>query len=204
VAETKTAVQAVPDRGGLRPPGLILGVARFYHDPRGSMRGVLDSQPSEGRLFAYALIAAAIVLIGRITDILAAEPPGDARLDMISGQVVSMLFFVPLIYYVLAAAGTGIARLFGGIGTWKTGRAAFFWAALVSAPVLLLTALGANAVPADLQPLVVLLTQLGQVVFAWALAQCFAEAFGFTRTWAVFAAIAGAAFAIILTVWALS
>ena len=46
----------------VRHPGLILGVARFFHDPRGSIRGVLDSRPSEGRLLVYALLAAGILL----------------------------------------------------------------------------------------------------------------------------------------------
>lgn len=167
------------------------------------MRGVLDSRPSEGRLFAYALFAAGIVLIGRITDTVATEPPGDAQMDMISGQVVSMLFFVPLVYYALAAAGTGIARLCGGTGSWHEGRAAFFWAALVSAPVILIASLAAVAVPPDLKPVSVLLAQFGQVVFAWAVAQCFAEAFGFTRTWAVFAAIAVPIGAIVFVIWVL-
>ena len=122
---------------------------------------------------------------------------------MAKGKTGSMLFFVPLIYYAFAAAGTGIARLFGGQGGWQSGRAAFFWAALVSAPVILITSIAAGALADTAKALAVILTQFGQVVFAWALAQCFAEAFGFTRTWAVFAAIAVPIVAIVLGIWVL-
>jgi hypothetical protein len=171
-------------------PGLILGVARFFHDPRASMRGVLESRPSEGRLLAYVLLAAGILLAGRIATLtIAAQASAADLLPQVAAQVASLMFFVPLVYYLLAALGTALARAFGGRAGWRDGRAAFFWAALVSAPVVVLSGLAALALDAGPRVLTVAVAQVGPVFFAWALAQCFAEAFGFARSWAVFAAI---------------
>jgi hypothetical protein len=187
-----------PRRGSGRHPGLIFGVARFFHDPRGSVRGVLESRPSEGRLLVYALTAAALLLAGRIMAISVAvqSRPADL-LPQIAAQTASMLFFVPLVYYLLAALGTALAKAAGGDGSWRDGRAAFFWAALVSAPVVVLGGLAALALAGAPPALAVGVAQLGPVFFAWALAQCFAEAFGFKRSWVVFAAIGAVALSIV-------
>ncbi len=53
-----TPASAAPD------PGAVLRVARFFHDPRGSMRALLQSSPREARLLAYIVIASAILLLG--------------------------------------------------------------------------------------------------------------------------------------------
>jgi hypothetical protein len=173
-----------------RHPGLVLGVARFFHDPRASMRGVLESRPSEGRLLAYALLAAGSLLAGRIATLtMATGAAASDLLPQVAAQVASLMFFVPLVYYLLAALGTALARAFRGRGGWRDGRAAFFWAALVSAPAVVLSGLAALALDAGPRVLSVAVAQIGPVFFAWALAQCFAEAFGFARSWAVFAAI---------------
>lgn len=184
-----------------RHPGAVLGVARFFHDPRGSMRGMLDSRPGEGRLSAYALGAAAILLAGRAVATLAAGPTAVEPAGIVAAQVVSLPFVV-LVYYALAALGSALARLAGGSGIWRDGRAAFFWAALVSAPVVVLTGLLPLAMPGAPLKLLVVVAQVGPVFFAWALAQCYAEAFGFRRAWAVFAVIAGLVLLILGAAWA--
>ena len=171
-------------------PGLVLGIARFFYDPRGSMRGVLDSHPSEARILAYGIIAASLLLVGRVVTLVAAgNAQGGDLLARAMEQSVSMLFFVPLLYYGLAAIGTVIARTFGGDGRWTDGRAAFFWAALVSAPVMVCASLASVIASRADQSLIVLVGQIGPVFFAWALAQCFAETFGFSRPSRVLAVI---------------
>ena len=192
----------VAERAAPRHPGLILGVARFFYDPRGSMRGMLDSGPTEARLLFYALLAAAILLTGKIAGILQFSEPGTDVMGLISAQAVSLLFFMPLIYYALAAVGTLVARLFRGEGSWHQGRAAFFWASLVSAPVIAFANHLARSIPALPYEIAILLGQFGGVFFAWALAQCYAEAFRFTRTWLVFAAICAPVFVLIVITWA--
>lgn len=182
-------------------PGLILGVARFYHDPRGSMRGVLDSHPTEARLLAYVMIAASILLAGRVLSLLSAST-GDLMARVLE-QTVSLVFFLPLVYYGLAALGTWMARKTGGQGGWIDGRAAFFWAALVSAPLMLASTLG-QIILADVGTIArSIVGQIGSVFFAWALAACFAEAFGFRHTWKVLAAIVVLIGTILMTIWLL-
>lgn len=186
-------VQAVADdmgsraRTGVRHPGLILGVARFYHDPRGSVQGMLDSHPSEARLMAYAFVAATILLAGRLVEVLMTEA-GNVLPRMLE-QIGSTLFFVPLAYYGIAALGTMIAQACGGQGGWADGRKAFFWAALVSAPLVavseLAPALAANA-PVWQQNA---LAMLGPLVFGVATAFGFTIAFGFRKVWTVIAAM---------------
>jgi hypothetical protein len=94
-----------------------------------------------------------------------------------------------------------VARAFGGRGGWRDGRAAFFWAALVSAPVVALAALAPLAMADAPRAAMALVTQAGPVFFAWALAQCYAEAFGFRRAWAVFAVIAALVLALFGLAW---
>jgi hypothetical protein len=184
---------AVGHRGrDRRHPGLIAGFARFLHDPRGSMRALLDSRPGEARLLAYAFLAVGIGLAGRVAMlVLAARGSGVDLAPQIAAQTASMLFFVPIVYYALAALGTALARAAGGRGGWRDGRAAFFWAALIAAPVGVLSGLAALALHGQHPAVTAAVAQIGPVFFAWALAQCYAEAFGFRRAWTVFAAIGG-------------
>ncbi len=187
----------------LRHPGAILGVARFYHDPRASMRGMLDSRPGEGRLLAYAMGAAAIWILGRIAIVLAgAGPEADVQGLMVANTL--SIGFLTLFFYVLATLGTAFARAFRGTGSWHDGRAAFIWAALVASPVLVLSSLAAVSMPDAPPAVIAVVGQTGPVFFAWALAQCYSEAFGFARPWAVFALIAGLALAIVGALWWLS
>lgn len=184
-------------------PGLILGVARFYHDPRGSVRGMLDSGPTEARLFGYAMIAVMILMVGEIAK---QYLFGGAQLvERASAEIVSMLFFVPLVYYGLAAIGTLIAKAFKGQGGWYHGRAAFFWAALVAAPLAVLSAIVPSyMMRADLPGgLILLAGQAGAIFFAWALAVAFAEAFRFSRVWAVLTVIVLPIVLPLLAIWAI-
>ena len=183
-------------------PGAILGVARFYHDPRGSMRGMLDSRPGEARLLVYAIGAASVLLAGRVLGLAAGPAAGDTDLPgQVAAHATALLFFVPLAYYAMAAFGTLLARAFRGVGGWREGRAAFFWAALVSSPVIVLSGLAPMAMAGAPPQAVALVSQVGPVFFAWALAQCYAEAFGFARAWAVFAVIAALVLLIVGAPW---
>lgn len=186
----------------LRHPGAILGVARFFHDPRGSMRGMLSSRPGEGRLFSYALAAGLVLLAGRVLSLL--MMPGELSTELpgrIAAHAAALLIFVPLAWYGLAAFGTLLARAFRGEGSWHEGRAAFFWAALVSSPVLVLSSLLPLAFPAAPRISIMLGAQIGPVFFAWALAQCYAEAFGFRRASNVLAVIAMLALGMVALFW---
>lgn len=183
-------------------PGAILGIARFLHDPRGSMRAMLESNPGEARLLAYAVLAAMLLLVERLFRLFAEAAPGADLTPRVVEQVVSLMFFLPLAYYGLAAVATMIARALGGQGGWFQGRAAFFWAALVSAPIVVLTGLAALAAGPGAGAAI--LRQAASFFFAWALANCFAEAFGFTSTMRVLAVIVVIALVPLGLVWALA
>lgn len=179
-------------------PGLILGVARFYYDPRGSMRGVLDSSPAESRLLAYAMISATILLTGQLVQV--GAEGGEQTMAKALAQTVSLLFFVPLAYYGFAALGTWIARKFGGQGTWSDGRAAFFWAALVSAPIMLAAKLAQLSLVPDTTGYMVI-GELRSIFFAWALAVCFAETFDFKNALLVLVFIIALSMAFVFALW---
>lgn len=182
-------------------PGLILGIARFYYDPRGSIRGVLDSRPSEARLLAYLMIAASFALAGRLVE-LKAFAEGDI-IPRVLENTVSMLFFLPLFMYLFAVVGTLIARAFAGDGRWYEGRCALFWGFLVSAPIVLMSNLGAMALADAPRALTIAVSEVGSVFTAFALAHCFAEAYGFKRTWLVLLVIVAPVVIGLATVWAL-
>ena len=171
----------------VRPmPGLMSAFARFYVDPRGSMRRLLDRKPSEATLLIIMVTGILIVMAGRVVQIQLLYANAEDRADILQSMIYSMLFLMPLFYYAFAAIGSAIARACGGQGGWRDGRAAFFWAVLVAAPVQVLSAvlpLFLAGVPPEVSTVT---AQIGGVFFAWALAQCFAEAFGFARTWLVF------------------
>ena len=177
---------------GPNRPGILLGVGRFYHDPRGSLRAVKAGQPPEAKLLAYLMIGLVVILMGRLIALAGRVPPeSEAFLPQAGAAVFSQLFVAPLFCYALAGIGALVAKLLKGQGSWQDGRMAFFWAILVSSPIIVISDIGAISAAAAIAPEVgPVFSQIGPVFFAWALSQCFAEAFGFTRPWAVFLTIA--------------
>ena len=181
---------------------------QFWVNPRASMRGVLDRQPGESLLAALIFLAVMILLAGRFW-IIALTPTvelgsidDDARLQHMAANTTAA-FLLVLVFYGFAAIGTLLCRLFRGTGGFWHGRVAFFWAALMSAPLLV----ASNVAPLLIQmsaPGAALAGQFGPVLFAWALSQSYAEAFGFPRAWRVFAGLAVLILLPVLIIWMLS
>lgn len=170
--------------------GSVVGTAaRFFVNPRASVRAVLDSRPSEGRILAFGMFAAIVMFMRQTADILSRPDLIDDQSELVMQSFVSFAFFVPLAYYLVAAAGTLAAKACGGTGNWYEGRVAFFWAAFISAPVTMLTGILPIFVPSLPEPITIAIGQVGVFFFAWAIAQAFAEAFSFTRTWLVLIAV---------------
>lgn len=183
---------------------MLADFLRFWRGPRPAMRALLDARPSEGRLLGFAALAVLILTIGRA--VAASRVPvvatglDDRQFELMTAEIFAAALKLPA-FYLLAAIGTALARLFGGQGGWRDGRAAFFLAAFATAPLqAVLAALPGLVVLSP--PVAVVLTRLGPVVFAWALAHCFAEAFGFRRTWAVFAVLAALILIPVALIWA--
>ena len=183
---------------------MLRDAVRFFAGPRPAMRALLDRNPSESQLFGMMMVAVLILIAGGIAVIVVAPEVRtrleDARLQQIAAEVAATLVIVPLVFYAMAAIGTLMARGFGGEGGWRAGRAALFLAALVSAPFI---AFGGvlNAWIALPPVTAAIVSRFGSILFAWAIAQCFAEAFGFRRTWLVFAVLAGAVLFLVGVLW---
>ncbi|MEM6946057.1 MAG: hypothetical protein AAF565_20110, partial [Pseudomonadota bacterium] len=105
----------------------------------------------------------------------------------------------PLMLYGLAAIAGGVARLFGGTGTWRASRAAVCWAELVAAPLGFALTLVELLLRMAGMPLFGL-SPIHVAALAALLSYCIAEAHGFSRVWMVFLVIGG----ITLGVWALA
>ncbi len=162
-----------------------------WADLRGSMRAELDRDPGEGRLLFYVMLSGLIWFIGRYA-VLVYGPlgpviPQGEFLGRVGAEFVAAIFFRTLAFYALAALAGMVARAAGGAGGWRDSRAALFWAALVAAPVILaatLLSLLLTGVPGQAGSIA---SMLGTVAFAWAVAQCIAEAHGFASVWRVLA-----------------
>ncbi len=185
----------------LQSGGVLWRMLGAWANLRGSMRAELDRDPSEGRLLFYVMLSGLIWFIGRYAVLvygpLGPAIPEDVFVGRVGWEFVTAVFFRSLAFYALAALAGAIARAAGGSGGWRDSRAALFWAALVAAPVILagtLLSLLLTGVPGQTGAIA---GMLGAVAFAWAVAQCIAEAHGFTSAWRVLAAVAGLAAALV-------
>ncbi|MEL6998787.1 MAG: YIP1 family protein [Pseudomonadota bacterium] len=174
--------------------GLLAAAIRFFVSPRQSIETVLAARPSEGTLLAIAMFVSVLLLIRQSMSVFGDDAFADNRIEVFTGHVVSTLFFVPLGLYIFAALGTLIARLFRGAGSWYEGRVALFWSCFIAAPVLTLVALLKFLAPEAAGLGFVLLDSAAFIFILWAVAQTFAGAFQFTRSWLVFAVVCSPAF----------
>ena len=174
--------------------GIFWRVLGAWADLRGSMRAELARDPSEGRLLFYVMLSGLIWFAGRIAVLvygpLGPVMPEEVFVGRVGLEFIAAIFFRTLAFYALAALAGLIARAAGGGGGWRDSRAALFWAALVAAPVILaatLLSLLLTGMPGQAGAIA---GMLGAVAFAWAVAQCLAEAHGFASAWRVLGAVA--------------
>lgn len=114
-------------------------IVRTWRGPAAVMRDLLAHGRREDRAIAYVMIACLIIFVSRLPAIQfeVVQGRGDFQRDA-SYAFMSLMMFMPLILYGLAAAMHLIARLLGGKGTHYRARLALFWSLLASTPVLLL------------------------------------------------------------------
>ncbi len=174
--------------------GVLWRMLGAWADLRGSMRAELARDPSEGRLLFYVMLSGLIWFFGRYATLvygpLGPAIPEEVFAGRVGVEFVSAVFFRTLALYALAALAGAVARAAGGGGGWRDSRAALFWAALVAAPVMLagtFLSLLLTGIPGQAGAIA---GMLGAVAFAWAVAQCFAEAHGFASAWRVLGAVA--------------
>lgn len=105
-----------------------------WGDLRGSIRAELAEKPSEPTVFAWLMIALALVGLASIpAEMLAPLPEGAERMPGL-GFAVSVTL-APLVWYALAAIAGLIIRSLGGARSYGEHRAIWFWQALVTMPV---------------------------------------------------------------------
>ncbi|MEO0426260.1 MAG: Yip1 family protein [Pseudomonadota bacterium] len=185
------------------PQSLTGRIFRAWKDPRTTMRGVLDANPSEGRILMFAMASGVLLFMAECFRIMLQASRSGAALDQLSAtftaSFVALLVLRPLMLYGLAALTGLIARRAGGTGSWRDTRAAICWTALTAAPISVLATF-AEVLLIQAGIAGVSLGPIGVAAFAGMMAYCIAEAHGFSRVWVVFSIIAG----VTLAVWGLA
>lgn len=169
------------------PSGFVSRAALFYRDPGASVRALADARPGDGAVVGYGILSGIGLFLAWVA---VALPHGPAGATRAAEQFTAFVIARPLVYLALAAVGTLVARAFAGRGGWYEGRLGVFWAALVATPVGMAATVLAAAIPPGNETLAAIAGQIGPTYFAWAMARCFAELFGFSRPWAVFGVVA--------------
>lgn len=184
---------------------LTLRVLFFWADMRGSMRALIDEEPSEGRLLFFAMLSGFVVFLGSAASLWLDPATGAIAPDELTGRVaasfIGAVFFRTLALYGVAGIAGLLARRAGGLGGWRDTRAAVFWSALAAAP------LGFAATVADRLVLSgegaggLLLGSLAPMAFAVALSTCLAEVHGFRRASIVFGCVGLVAVGVVAAAW---
>ncbi|MFN3647083.1 MAG: YIP1 family protein [Gemmobacter sp.] len=154
------------------------GIVASWRRPRDVVRGVLARGETEA--FAFSLLVTFLVLA------FVAQWPQAARQahltetplpPLLLGRALALLATIPL-WYGLAALGHGVARVFGGQGTWRGARLALFWALVAVSPLMLLHGLVLGMVGAGVQATAMGLVVAAGFLFQWINALIVAEGRG--------------------------
>jgi hypothetical protein len=132
-------------------------IAQSYLRPADVLDRRIGGAPREDRAFVILLVSCALMFVAQWPYLArlaheAPETPLDARMG---GALMGWLFIAPLLFYLIAAIGRGIAHLMGGRATGYEARMALFWALLAASPLWLLNGLVAGFIgPGPAQNLV--------------------------------------------------
>lgn len=118
-------------------------ILRSYRAPRDVLRRQLDDGTREDRALVYLYAACLLIFVSSLPKLARdahfdPSVPLDAR---VGGALLSWMFVVPLLSYVLAGVSHIIAKPLGGKGSWFSSRLALFWSLLAAAPLWLLNGL---------------------------------------------------------------
>ncbi|MEM9783719.1 MAG: YIP1 family protein [Pseudomonadota bacterium] len=186
--------------------GFFARVLTAWFDLRQSMRGILATDPPEGRILMFAMLHGLILFAAYALEV-GAEAARFINLPSqtfqqqaslsakVAAGFTAFLILRPLFLYALAGVSGLVARWAGGRASWREGRAAVCWAALVSAPVSFVCSLPGILVPLS-TGVDIAFSLAGVLMFVIALSYCLAEAHGFRRVWMVFLVLGGTAAAV--------
>lgn len=122
---------------------LVRNVLRSHVVPGQVLARLRDQGADEGRALAYLMGGCGLIFVGQLPRLARAAhlDPSVALDARIGGALFGWLFIMPLVFYLLAAMGTGIARLARLKIDWYDGRLAAFWAVLAASPGVMLLGL---------------------------------------------------------------
>ncbi len=118
--------------------GDILGAYKSFP---ASMRRQLAMEPREEKLLLYVVLACFIGLIARMPGIIELANTSTNEevtlLNAIGTNIVSTMFYGPIMLYIIAALSHIVSKIFKGQGSFRNTRLALFWAVLVISPLYL-------------------------------------------------------------------
>ena len=139
---------------------VVNNIASTYRGPGRVVAQLLENGQNEARSLAYLMAACAVLFIAQMPRLARqAHLTGEDLNMLMGGSLLGIVFFAPLLFYVLAWVSHLIARVIGGKGTASAARVALFWALLASTPLVLLHGLVAGFIGPG--------TQLTLIGFLW-------------------------------------
>ena len=130
---------------------LLSDIGAAYKAPKVEMRRHIDEGVREEQTLFFAMLFGGLSFLSLLPDIAKRAYITDTSLPaMAAAQFIASVFMMPLLMYGIAAISHAILMRFGGQGDHIGARRALFWAAIVTTPVILVSAILTTYVP-DLQ-----------------------------------------------------
>lgn len=127
--------------------GVVSDIGKSYRAPRAVLRHRLAAGDNEGGALVTLMLACGLIFVAQWPRLsrLAYETGQDVQMLM-GATLLSWLFIMPLVFYVLAGIVGFVLRLLGSPATGFEVRMAMFWGLLCAAPLWLLWGLTAGFV----------------------------------------------------------
>lgn len=142
-------------------------IVATYRGPRAVVRRLLAVGRREDRALAILMGGCLVAYVSQ-WPVYARQAHLDPELtlnDQMAGGLYACILVLPLLAYLIAALSHGVARLFGGQGSFYGARVALFWAFLAATPLMLLNGLVGGFVGPG--PALTLVGLLWSGVFLW-------------------------------------
>ena len=120
--------------------GFVSEIFYAYTGLKRSYNTQLSNGFSESRLLAYSFFISLVLFLHRLPDKLTHNQKFNTKVslnDQIGIDLFASLFFVPIFLYIIAFFIHLLWLPFGSKATYFETRLAFFWATIISSPVLL-------------------------------------------------------------------
>ena len=120
--------------------GFVSEIFYAYTGLKRSYNTQLSNGINESRLLAYSFFISLVLFLHRLPDKLTHNQKFNTKIslnDQIGIDLFASLFFVPIFLYIIAFFIHLLWLPFGSKATYFETRLAFFWATIISSPVLL-------------------------------------------------------------------